>query len=110
MLAPVVAVISVAQRRHADPATPGKRPPLVLLFVIGFLACAGARSAGLVPYEVVVDARLAQTALLTAAMFALGAGVDLAGLRRVGPRPFVLATVSTLLVAGTALIGIQLLG
>ncbi len=50
-------------------------------------------------------AQEAQTALLTAAMFALGIGVRISLLRSVGSRPFVLATLSTVWVATIALAG-----
>jgi uncharacterized membrane protein YadS len=43
-------------------------------------------------------------------MFALGAGVNIVGLRKVGIRPFLLASISTAWVAGIALSGVLLLG
>jgi UPF0324 membrane protein cgl0015/cg0018 len=51
---------------------------------------------------------LAQTALLSAAMFGLGCGVKIRNLIRVGARPFILAAASTILVTGIALAGIEL--
>src|SRR4051812_44330519 len=47
LLAPVVATVSV-RKRMADPrrATPGKRPPIVPMFVLGFVACVALRSTG----------------------------------------------------------------
>ena len=57
----------------------------------------------------VVDAAaIAQTALLAAAMFALGTGVRLSIVKRVGARPFALAALSTLAVAATGLTGVLL--
>ena len=50
----------------------------------------------------------AETALLTMAMFALGTGVRVGSLRRVGPRPFVLAAATTAWVATVSLCGILL--
>ena len=41
-------------------------------------------------------------------MFGLGCGVKIRNLIRVGARPFILATASTILVAGIALGGIEL--
>ena len=107
MLAPVIAFIGVRQRRTQQSPT-AKYPPLVPLFVVGFLACAALRTTGTLPDGVISTAKLAQTALLTAAMFALGAGVRVAALRKVGPRPFILASISTVWVAGIALAGITL--
>lgn len=105
MLAPVVAAVSLRQRRIAAEAGT-RRPPLVPLFIVGFLACVALRSAGLVPPPALEIAGAAQTALLTAAMFALGTGVRVASLRRVGARPFLLAGGATVWVAGIALAGV----
>lgn len=110
MLAPVIAVVSARQRRIGNSANGVHRPPLVPLFVVAFLACAALRSAGVVPDGVLAGAKVVQTALLTAAMFALGAGVNIATMRRVGPRPFVLALISTVWVSGIALGGVLLAG
>ena len=108
MLAPVAAVLSVRQRRVAS--AEGTRPPLVPLFVLAFLACVAMRSSGLVPAGVLVGAGVAQTAALTAAMFALGTGVQVATIRKVGARPFVLAAISTVWVAAIALVGVLVVG
>ncbi|GAB3542329.1 YeiH family protein [Arthrobacter tecti] len=112
LLAPVVTVLSVRQRvrqrRSGAAGLHAARPPIVPLFILGFLAMVAARSFLDVPGTVLVFGNLAQTALLSAAMFALGCGVRMANLRRVGPRPFILAAASTLLVAAIALAGIGL--
>ncbi|GFG50964.1 membrane protein [Mycolicibacterium agri] len=110
MLAPVIAVVSARQRRLSRHADNVSRPPLIPLFVVAFLACTALRTTGVLPENVLVTAHFTQTALLTAAMFALGAGVNIAALRRVGPRPLVLALVSTTWVATVALAGVLLLG
>jgi uncharacterized integral membrane protein (TIGR00698 family) len=109
MLAPVMAVLSARQRRLSQ-GSDVRRPPLVPLFVVAFLACAALRTSGLMPDEFLASAKLAQTALLTAAMFALGTGVNIASLRKVGLRPFLLALISTAWVAALALAGVLLLG
>ena len=108
MLAPVLAVISVRQRRLIGHA--GRRPPIVPVFVIGFAACVALRSTGAVPDAVVAAGQQVQVVALTAAMFALGAGIRLQALRRLGLRPFVLAASGTVLVAGTALAGVAIAG
>ena len=110
MLAPVIAVVSARQRRLNRYADDARRPPLVPLFVLAFLACIALRTTGVIPDGVLAGAKLAQTALLTAAMFALGAGVNIATLRKVGVRPFLLALISTAWVAGIALTGVLLVG
>ncbi|MBP2411694.1 putative integral membrane protein (TIGR00698 family) [Arthrobacter stackebrandtii] len=108
MLAPVMAVLSLRQRR-AGTAKPGeKRPPIVPLFIVGFLAMVLLRSAVDLPDAAVHAGALVQTALLAAAMFALGCGVKVRSLVKVGARPFILAAASTLLVAVIALAGIEL--
>jgi uncharacterized integral membrane protein (TIGR00698 family) len=109
MLAPVVAVLSIRERRHgAQPATGGKRPPIVPLFIIAFVAMVVLRSTVDLPAGVLDAGNLAQTAMLAAAMFGLGCGVKIRNLLRVGARPFLLATASTILVATIAFTGIEL--
>ena len=110
MLAPVMAVISAQRRRRSAGGDTGVRPPLVPLFVVGFVAMVGVRSTGVLPVEVLSVAGTVQSALLAAAMFALGCGVRITALRQVGPRPFLLALLSTLLIGSLALGGVLLLG
>lgn len=111
MLAPVMAVISVVRRRAMRGQELSiKRPPIVPLFVIGFIAMVLLRSTGWLPDPVLEGGKLAQTALLAAAMFALGMGVHVKRIITVGPRPFLLALASTIVVACTALAGILIAG
>lgn len=107
MLAPVIAVIGWRQRA-AGSSVGGKRPPIVPLFVAGFLAAVAMRSTVVLPAGVLHVASTAQTVLLAAAMFALGCGVRVAVLRRLGGRPVVLAALSTVLVAAVATAGVWL--
>lgn len=108
MLAPLIAGLSIRQRRLAGPGHHVKRPPLVPLFVLAFLACVALRSTGIPSSGFLFATKVAQTILLTAAMFALGAGVHVATIKKVGVRPFVLAAISTLWVASIALAGVLL--
>ncbi len=108
MLAPVVTVLSIRQRRLTGEA--GSRPPIVPLFVIGFIACAVIRSTGVLPDVVVDVGHHVQVALLTIAMSALGMGVRASVMRGVGWRPFAQALLGTILVAGVALGGVALAG
>lgn len=117
LLAPVAAMVSVRQRRvrarteGTDGDTNGATmPPLVPLFVLGFLAMVLLRSFVPLPAVVLSMGKLAQTVLLAAAMFGLGCGVRIKDLIRVGPRPFVLAALATVLVSSIALAGITLVG
>ena len=111
LLAPVVATVSIYRRVAApEEATSGRRPPLVPLFVLGFLACAALRSFGLVPAEVLSVISHLQVGALGIALFGMGAAVKLATLfRRSGP-VLVVAAVSTVFIAGVSLGGIYLLG
>ena len=97
----------MAGRRSDDDA---KRPPLVPLFVLGFLACVAFRSTGLVPAGALAVISQVQVAALGAALFGMGASVKIASLfRRSGP-VVVVATLSTLIVGGVSLAGVLMLG
>ena len=90
--------------------TASKRPPLVPLFVLGFLACVALRSTGMIPTGALTVISQVQVAALGAALFGMGASVQIASLfRRSGP-VLVVATLSTLIVAGVSLAGVLLLG
>ncbi|SOD63031.1 conserved hypothetical integral membrane protein [Streptomyces zhaozhouensis] len=117
LLAPAVALLAFHHRSRTPataagapghPAPAARRPPPVPLFVVGFLAAVLLRSLVPLPAPVLDAGAFLQSALLTAAMFALGCGVHLGELARVGPRPFLLAALSTLLVLATALLGVTL--
>ncbi|WP_225733389.1 YeiH family protein [Pseudoclavibacter sp. CFCC 14310] len=116
LLAPVLTVIGLQRRLSASgkasaiDGTHTHRPPIMPLFVAGFIAMVVIRSLGIVPQPVVDVAHTAQTLLLTAAMFALGAGVKLSMIRRLGARPFVLALSTTVVVAAIGLGGVLLFG
>lgn len=110
LLAPVVAVISIRQRRlsataDGDSQTQAKRPPIVPLFIVGFIAMMLVRSFIPLPHAALTLGLVLQTGLLSAAMFGLGCGVNIRSLIAVGIRPFVLATLSTVLVATIAYFG-----
>jgi uncharacterized integral membrane protein (TIGR00698 family) len=110
LLAPAVATVSVIRRVGSSPtgATAG-RPPLVPLFVLGFLACAGLRSVGVVPAAALGWIGTAQVAALGAALFGMGASVHVASLVRRSGALVVLAAVATLFVTGVGLAGVLLL-
>ena len=112
LLAPVVAAVSVRRRRQAGRRPPdAKRPPVVPLFVLGFIACVALRSTGIVPSGVLaVSSPRCRSAALAAALFGMGASVQLRSLlRRSGP-VLAVSAASTLLIAGIALAGVLLLG
>ena len=111
LLAPVVAAASVRRRMVTGGAeTAARRPPLVPLFVLGFLACVAVGSTGVVPTGALAVISQVQVAALGAALFGMGAGVRLCrAVPRSGP-VLVVATLSTLIVAGVSLAGVLLLG
>lgn len=111
MLAPVMAIISVKEqnkRKIAGEKNTGRRPALVPLFVLGFIAAMLLRSSGIMPEQLSEPVKVAQNFLLAAAMFALGTGVAIKSLLHIGFKPFLLAACSTVLVASLALGGILL--
>ena len=87
----------------------GKRPPIVPLFVVGFLVMAALRTFGLLPEFAVTGLSWVQTVCLAMAMFALGRGVQWRSLKNLGARPIALATLVTIIVALIALGGALLL-
>ena len=114
LLAPVVAVLSIRQRRlqRANPTPTSqtssrKLPPIVPAFIIGVILMVLLRSFLPLPEFVLTTGSLLQTGLLSAAMFGLGCGVKIRNLAQVGFKPFALAALSTLLVATIAWAGIS---
>lgn len=109
MLAPMVAVTSLVMRRRAGGAAPGaKQPPIVPLFVAGFIAAMLLRTFVDVPVGVLDAADGVQTALLAMALFGLGAAVRLGSLVRTGWRALVVALLSWAIIAVLAYGAVQL--
>lgn len=116
LLAPVVAGVGVVRRRElagksggAVDTTAQPLPPLVPLFIVGFLLCSVARTTGLVPDMLLGSIAHVQTFALGAALFGLGTGVRVSGLFRSSGPALLLSTVSTLLVAAVSLVGVLIL-
>lgn len=107
LLAPLTAAVGAVERRR-HPATGEQRPPLVPLFLVGFLVMIVARSTGLLPVPVLSSADTLTTLLLTGALFALGTTVRIPALLRTGARAVLLGLCSTVLVGGTALAALLL--
>jgi uncharacterized integral membrane protein (TIGR00698 family) len=101
MLGPVVLFFALVHRGDAKATT--ARPSRIQLtrfvpwFIAGFLLLAALRSAGAIPVPVALAMKDVSTWLTIAAMAALGLGVDLRTLGRVG-RPVVLTVIASLLV------------
>lgn len=84
MLAPMVAITSIHTRRRG--AVVGKQPPIVPLFILGFLALVLVRSFVPLPDLVLSIASTVQSVLLAMALFGIGASLRLEQLVRSGAR------------------------
>ncbi|MGZ8379214.1 MAG: YeiH family protein [Gemmatirosa sp.] len=83
---------------------------LVPWFIAGFLALAALRSLGVIPPAVATPARAVSGWLTIAAMAALGLGVDLRAIARVGPPVILTVTGSLAVLVGLSIALIHLLG
>lgn len=108
LMAPVVAGVSLARRRSQASEAGGKRPPLVPLFVLGFVAMVLVATTGWVPQPALDIVKWIQQFLLATAMFALGLGVHVKSLLKLGLRPLLLGLCATVVIVAVALGGIAL--
>ncbi|MFJ9604754.1 YeiH family protein [Kitasatospora sp. NPDC101176] len=135
LLAPLVAGVAVAVRRRSRWGSPAagrdgqdepsgrdeagigehagnktakgaKRPPIVPLFVAGFLAMIVLRTTGVLPEHALTLAGDAQELLLAAALFGLGSAVHLPTMARTGGRIALLGLGSWVVVAGVSYAGV----
>lgn len=102
LLAPLILAVIISRRRRDLSDVPVTRPPLLPWFVVGFLALVALRSTGWLAQEVIDTARGLEGWLFVAALFGVGAGVDIGRLRRLGGRPLQLGLLTWLLVAGVS--------
>ena len=107
MLAPVVLVISVLSRRNAGIGeSDSTRPPILPLFVIGFLIFAAMNSAGLIPASIVdTMSDLSRWALLVS-IAAVGMKTSLKRILDVGGQAFALIIAETVFIAAFVLLGV----
>ena len=103
MLAPVVAGVAVYERRRNRAAVATVRPPVMPLFVAGFLALVLVRTLVPLPAAVLDAADLVQTVLLAMALFGLGTAVRLGALLRTGGRALGVGLASWFMIAVLAL-------
>lgn len=101
LLAPMVAVAGLHHRLRDDSG--GTMPPVVPLFVLGFVAMAALRSTGVLPAGVLEAAALLQDILLGMALFGLGSAVRVRELLRTGTRALLAALAAWLLIAALGL-------
>lgn len=105
LLAPIVSVAALVTRRSLKSASAAgepltqKLPPLVPLFVIGFVAMIALRSLGWVSPEVITLSGFVQDVLLGSALFGLGSSVRFSELATSGKRGGLMALCSWVLVA-----------
>ncbi len=104
LLAPIIAGVGLCMRRKHS-VQGGKNPPLVPLFVLGFLAAMLLRTTGILPESLLSAASTVQTLLLSAAMFALGLGVHLRSIVKSGGRSLLLGLLGTLVIIVVAACG-----
>ena len=78
------------------------------LFVVGFIVMVLVATTGWVPASVLGAAKTLQQFLLATAMFALGLGVHVKSLVKLGAKPVLLGACSTLVIIAVVLTGIAL--
>ncbi|MFH8488783.1 YeiH family protein [Streptomyces longisporoflavus] len=111
MLAPLVAGVGLSLRARSVARGAGKpRPPVLPLFVAGFLGMVALRSTGWLPGSALDLAGHVQELLLAAALFGLGAAVDLPSLTRTGGRVAALGLCAWVVVAGASYVGVVVVG
>ena len=102
-LVPIVLVlVFLKSRRDSRVAGAKTKLPwrkLIPLFLIGFIAAAGLRSAGAVPETWLPTLSLIGTFLITSALVAIGLSLRPKELRDAGPRPLLLGAILWILVA-----------
>lgn len=115
LLAPVVAAAGLHQRidhvrkrdngaGHQDAGSDGKFPPIVPLFVVGFLLMVAVRSMGWAPPAGLEVGALVQDILLASALFGLGSAVRVRTLIHTGGRAVMVALGSWLIIASLGLV------
>lgn len=98
LLAPCVVVVGLLLSRSS-----GSTGTPVPAFVLGFLGAALLRSTGSLPESLLEAVLAAEQALLTAALAALGLGLRLSNMLRLGWRPLALGLLVTLVISGLSL-------
>lgn len=101
LLAPMVAAAGLHHRNSAGAGL--KRPPIVPLFVLGFVAMAALRTTGWLSPGILDAAAVLQDVLLGMALFGLGSAVRMGELLHTGARALLAALASWLLIAGLGL-------
>lgn len=104
LLVPIVAGVNVRRSRsHGHLDGSGKRPPIVPLFVAGFMACVLLRTSDVLSDSVLSAGKTVEKLALASAMVGLGAAVDVRRIRQLGPKPLLLGVISWVGVASLSL-------
>ena len=116
LLAPLVVGVSVWRSRRsvgaisAAGAPAVTRPPMLPLFVVGFLVAILIRTSDMLSASALSTIKQVETIIFAAALFALGSDVLLSRLRRVGGRPLLLGLISWGLIAAVGYGGVVVAG
>ena len=115
LLAPIVLIISIRHRRWLTSqgnsgAVNVAKPPLIPLFVIGFILIAIINNVLTIPASLHDSLVLLSKVLLSAGLVALGASVRWSAIKAIGGRPLAMGLLAWLLVGGLSLAGVQLAG
>ena len=117
LLAPLVAGVSFARRQKLNRTnaprsinSQTKLPPIVPLFIVGFIAAISVNSIFGLSSSVLDNAKWIEKSLLACALVGLGANVDVRKLRLVGSRPLALGLISWLLIATLSAVGVAIIG
>ena len=110
MLAPMVAIASAGTRRQARRAGESgtRMPPVVPLFIVGFVVAVLIRTFLPVPGFLLDAADAVQSALLAMALTAIGASLRLERLAASGPRALAVGALSWVAILGLALAAVYL--
>jgi uncharacterized membrane protein YadS len=104
LLAPLVMLLALARRRSVPSG--GRRPSPLPPFVVLFVGAVALASLDVLPEEWLRHLADLRTVLLGMALFAIGARVDVARLRRLGARPLALGLTSWALIAAVSYVGV----
>ena len=114
LLAPIVLILSVRHRKYLRSINKveeqSDKVPLIPLFVLGFIAVAIFHNTVDLPTRVTEDIVLLSKWLLGAGLVALGANVKWSNIRKIGPKPMVMGMIAWIIVAGVALLAVNLTG
>ncbi|WP_343320281.1 putative sulfate exporter family transporter [Arthrobacter sp. TMP15] len=121
LLAPIVGVAGAIERKrqaralelqragNVETATSTRFPPVIPMFVVGFLLMAALRTTGWLPESGIEAGALAQDIALGAALFGLGSSVRVRDLLNTGARATVMALCSWLLIGTLAFGAVHLM-